>query len=484
MIAHFLEMFIGLIILVLFHSANSALGRVLQVRNWQTDYCEDQCPIAARHRHQYDVSDFVVALRESSEGPFVVSVSFQNPLNVSLSLLRWDTPFEGLYSPKAIHVLDVTNVSQLVPYRGPILVRMMPENESSQFLKLLPCETFEVKMDLSAAFEFRETQVYELWISFSATLEIFESHGVVMKQSRFASNVLQLRPQANSVTPRFQPSAHALRSVKTVPARSGKYGEFYLNGCSSFNLVLFRDDILKGAVESASLLLEKAIEKLCIDSDVFIQWFGTSSDQSYQRAVVKIRLEKIRQRILEGGFTIHCASEPGFTACERGAGAYVYKYRHHHIYICNLFWYAFAVGKITFADAIIHEFSHFSDLGDTWDCTQGYDNSLALAASSPCQALLNAQSYSSFAIAASSAPIPIVPCIDDLAPRILRFSISPTVVGLGDSVEILVESEDIGGSHLWKVEIWRAEVTPTCDLPSVQSQCTWTKVSTIVNFRY
>ena len=65
--------------------------------------------------------------------------------------------------------------------------------------------------------------------------------------------------------------------------------------------------------------------------------------------------------------------------CTPGVYAFVYKAAHYTVYVCDLFWTAPATGKDSKAGTLIHEFSHFSNIGNTDDHFYGQTEAHLLA---------------------------------------------------------------------------------------------------------
>jgi len=77
--------------------------------------------------------------------------------------------------------------------------------------------------------------------------------------------------------------------------------------------------------------------------------------------------------------------------------AYVYATDSTHtIYLCNQFWKSGTSGYDTQQGTIVHESSHFNDIGGTQDYAYGTTAAKNLASSNPNQAVKNADNYEYF----------------------------------------------------------------------------------------
>ncbi|MGJ8623723.1 MAG: M35 family metallo-endopeptidase [Yoonia sp.] len=140
------------------------------------------------------------------------------------------------------------------------------------------------------------------------------------------------------------------------------------------------------------------------DTKQFAQWFGTYSPENAEQ--VRKNLKSIVTAIRTGAVTIQCeaAASPG---CGAGEYAWVFANNPYLVHICPVFFSlpeisALAPGRTasehgTREGTVIHELSHFEDVGDTVDHCYSRSLCTAMARRAPARAIENADSYQYFA---------------------------------------------------------------------------------------
>jgi hypothetical protein len=155
-------------------------------------------------------------------------------------------------------------------------------------------------------------------------------------------------------------------------------------------------EALLQAIQDSIRLLENRLKLLAVDDPdtvlLFQKWFGGSYEESKRTIVDRITnaidvamtlsednfdvIEDLRKRRLFYGL-VHSNDES------------------HTIYIGFQFWSAGRPGHSSMAGIIIHELSHFQDVGNTED--HGYDEDcVGMAKDEPEKALFNADSFQFF----------------------------------------------------------------------------------------
>ena len=89
--------------------------------------------------------------------------------------------------------------------------------------------------------------------------------------------------------------------------------------------------------------------------------------------------------------------------CTAGVFAFVYPNAPYSIYVCGAFWDAAVTGTDSRAGTLIHEISHFTVVAGTSDHAYGQAAAMALAGSTPAQAVSNADNHEYFA--ENTAPV-------------------------------------------------------------------------------
>ncbi|WP_081151707.1 M35 family metallo-endopeptidase [Niastella vici] len=158
--------------------------------------------------------------------------------------------------------------------------------------------------------------------------------------------------------------------------------------------------IINQAIKDCVSLLERKLE-LLQDEDPntlsqFKDWFGSDDHESKQKILSRIsRALAVSKNLTEANFA---PIKNEKAKKEDYANAY-HEDESHKILLGDLFWKADAKGKCSQASVIVHELSHFDDIGPTEDVIYGEERCLKLAKDYPHLALSNADSFEFFIIA-------------------------------------------------------------------------------------
>jgi uncharacterized protein involved in type VI secretion and phage assembly len=150
-------------------------------------------------------------------------------------------------------------------------------------------------------------------------------------------------------------------------------------------------DEIKAAKDDAAKLLkskEAALERWSDDDKVdFKKWFGDDSEKSRQEMLDRIRAEEVLLDKMD--LSNFAPPEPG----EHKPHVFAYTKpddESHMVYLDDAFWTAPAVGTDSKAGTIVHELSHFNDIGATSDDAYGKKAAGILAIDEVEKALENA----------------------------------------------------------------------------------------------
>lgn len=143
----------------------------------------------------------------------------------------------------------------------------------------------------------------------------------------------------------------------------------------------------------------------CALSNDYMEWFG-HPDRARRTAVAGVlrRAHALFDAALNGDGSISADCTPN--NCGSGS-VFAYVYRGdatHTIYLCNQFWAA--PSSLTWDSrpgTLVHEMTHFEDIGDTSDHAYGRTLCRSLAANDPDTAADNADSYEYFVESAPSS---------------------------------------------------------------------------------
>jgi len=146
------------------------------------------------------------------------------------------------------------------------------------------------------------------------------------------------------------------------------------------------NQINQGAASGRTMIGYAVTEINLGQTNTYDEWFGAYNDQRWGAAEEAIRL------IYQNTVVQY--------RCDDMANVYAYVYpadATHTIYLCSAFWPApTAGGWDTKAGTIIHELSHFNNIGGTGDWAYGTAAARNLARTNPTRAVNNADNFEYF----------------------------------------------------------------------------------------
>jgi uncharacterized Zn-binding protein involved in type VI secretion len=154
--------------------------------------------------------------------------------------------------------------------------------------------------------------------------------------------------------------------------------------------------IINQAIQECIVLLEKKLALMERDDpemlDAFKKWFGRNDEEAKLIILERIRraLEVSRTLTVENFYYLDNIQKK-----EKTYGLVYGKDKGHNIYLGDKFWKA-GLTNNTKAGVLIHELSHFKDIGKTDDITYGVRGCVDLAEHYPREALINADSFQYF----------------------------------------------------------------------------------------
>ncbi|CAE7203139.1 unnamed protein product [Rhizoctonia solani] len=141
------------------------------------------------------------------------------------------------------------------------------------------------------------------------------------------------------------------------------------------------------AVEQANLYNEDAVGYFNgTPGERYTTWFGALADNRTE--VVRGHFANLTDKIDQFQFDCSCDKPDTF--------AYVYPTRFPTVYLCGAFWKAPTNGTDSKAGTIVHEGTHFVNIGGTDDYAYGQSGAKSLASSDPDRAIMNADSHEYF----------------------------------------------------------------------------------------
>jgi peptidyl-Lys metalloendopeptidase len=291
----------------------------------------------------------------------IVTVHMSNPKTEgSIFLLKWGTPFE---THSGFQVL-LNNVT--VPYEG-IMAHRFPTPTTSDYVEIQSGETKTLQSQLWQNFDFRKVGIYHIRLVYFIRGYLISPLGEKIEFEPFSglSNELMieiLESEAPSNHP-FHPSAfHVLAPYDCTATQMS-----YINTAWSTS---------KSAINTAASFTS--------GSSKYTLWFGATTSAREQR--VRTVLGKLKSLT---SLKYNC----GGPSCSSNTYGYVYPTDSaKNVYLCALFWNNPPEAVRT----IVHEATHFNDVGATQDYAYGQSSCQNLAKSSPDKAIYNADNHCYF----------------------------------------------------------------------------------------
>jgi len=295
----------------------------------------------------------------------VVKVSFQNEGERTLKFPKKDAPFDAVLEGNMFRVRHPDGPK--AEYLGRMVKRAPPVNESD-FVTLLPGQAVEVDVSMSVHYNFDQTGMYKIMYDFkgvhSATIEVY----------------VEGRPKPIHDTPH---SIEQERQFATVA------GVTRFQSCSNAQMIALgtaRTYAMNYADSAATYL-----ENLFTSSSRYKMWFGTYV--TARRNLAYQTFKRIRDAYTSYTITFNCACRDPNTYAFVYPASYVQKVVH----LCDAFWYAPQTGTDSKAGTLVHEMSHFSNIGNTNDVVYGQPGCRRLAIRNPAQTVHNADTHEYFA---------------------------------------------------------------------------------------
>ncbi|MEE9319401.1 MAG: M35 family metallo-endopeptidase [Granulosicoccus sp.] len=305
-----------------------------------------------------------------------VDITLTNQSAESLSVLRWNTPFESELSE---NVFSITQARKGLPrvevltYIGRHVKRSAPD--SRDFLQLAPGASTSATVQLNEYYEVESAGFHG--VQFIGEFQYSESGAV------------QLRSGANALQVTLLNSDKA--SIDLTPAYSQRVRQAAYSNCSAQD----QTDIV-AASEVAQQLVQTAVADLNtlaandrISSTRYGTWFGSYDDSRY--GLVTSNLSSIGNVLANESLDYYCDCD------EPNTFAFVYANEPYGVHLCPEFRLAPVDGTNSRAGTIIHELSHFTVVAGTEDHAYSHDGTTALAVADPAKAIDNADNYEYFA---------------------------------------------------------------------------------------
>jgi len=289
-----------------------------------------------------------------------ISVTFHvNNLNKegSVFLLKWTIPFE---SDAGYQVLFNNGA---VSYEGIAAYRQAPT--MSDYVEIKAGETKSVKSDIWKSFDFTKVGSYHVRLDY-----FIQGFSVTPTGERLdfepltgLSNELMINIENNP----------------DIPANYSIPRSFH--GLAVYQCTSSQLDTIGKAWNTGKNVATSAYNSVSGGSAQYSKWFGASTSAREQR--VKTVLGKLKSI---SAFKYSC----GGSSCQPSYYGYVFPTdTTKTVYLCPQFWPS-AVEQVR---TLLHEGTHFNDVGATKDYAYGTSECMNLARSSPDKAIYNADNF-------------------------------------------------------------------------------------------
>ncbi|GAB6196306.1 M35 family metalloendopeptidase [Lysobacter xanthus] len=323
----------------------------------------------------------MVAATGTSSFLGAVDVEVTNTSNRTVRMPAWQLASEYLQAD----LFRVTHDGREVAYEGPMIKRGLPR--AADFVILRPGESYRTQVDLSAFYDLSGTGEYT--VAYAAPLQHASlSTGEMLVTTRGLPMMAQSAPLKLWVDGTDQLGGSRMLAARAKPST----GATVVNGVSYKSCSTTQISTAGSAVNAARTYAENAKGYLGAGTvgARYTSWFGAYTSTRY--ATAKQHFVNIDSAIDQsaGQVTINCG-------CNQSYYAYVYPTRPYEIFVCKAFWSAPLTGTDSKGGTLIHEMSHFNVVAATDDHVYGQSGAKNLAATSPDQALDNADNHEYFA---------------------------------------------------------------------------------------
>lgn len=297
----------------------------------------------------------------------VINVTYSNPSDHTLRILKWFTPVDGLEEP----VFAITVNGKEVSYSGAIYKRPLPTG--NDYINLKSGESITLPVILSDYYDFSETGKYV--VRYDAT-------SVYLFSEKSAANLSSESLTSAEITLKVAGKAPKVRPTPTPPPA----GSTAFNACTTA-----QQSILVSARTEAKTYASTAWDyllKMTAGTSRYTTWFGAYNTSRLD--TVTMHFDSLATAWNTAGVTFDCK-------CRQNYYAYVYPNKPYTIYLCRVFWQAPLTGTDSQAGTLIHEMSHFYTVASTQDYVYGQTGAMSLAISDPAKAVMNADNHEYFA---------------------------------------------------------------------------------------
>jgi peptidyl-Lys metalloendopeptidase len=316
-------------------------------------------------------SDLELRLTELQPGSGHIEYTLTNHSASPVRVLRWQTALHE----HSDQLFRVYRDGSEVTYLGPFIHR--PQPQRSHYLELAPGQSLTANVDLTARYDMGELGSYEVRTVPFAREFVLEQGSVTVP------GTVSLAIEVDAERHVEDPAEIGVKSEALAFSECDEMESFVLELAQAFALAYATE----GADHYATYGHDARGEL----------WFGIQGP--LYRAGIRNTLNGIRARLEANNLTYHCSETFGIGCAD--ALAITYPWLPNFIQICDLFFADDLVGAYSMAATIVHEVAHLQWMQDVMfngDYTRTVQQVLALAASYPGQAAVNAENYAMYTV--------------------------------------------------------------------------------------
>jgi len=290
-----------------------------------------------------------------------ISVDITNTADYYLSVLRWNLPLDQRFQSNSFRVLlkgtPVPYIGSIVNYAGPIW---------NDYIFFEPNETKSFIVPLESSYDFSQPGEYDVVM----VTDVFDYQTTDVSLPRTVDT--------------FSPFTDLISNSLQITTTQGLFQKILR---TPYTCSASENNQLNTAGQAQKTMIGHGVTRIAEQqTPTYSEWFGafTTARWTHVRDVIG--------RISRNTVVVYRCDD------EQGVYAYVYPTdTAHNIYCCSAFWTApVAGGYDTRAGTLIHELSHFNNIGSTGDYAYGTGAARNLASTNPDRARQNADNYEYF----------------------------------------------------------------------------------------
>lgn len=336
--------------------------------------------------------DLAVSIRPADNGlEFVLT----NNTGAPISLLRWETPLEAELTQDVFYVTQSDGGNRDVyakpaTFSGRLFKRGEPEPED--FINIAVGQSVSAVVQLADYYQLSDEGSYQ--VSFHGEFHM-QVHSHEQSDSKLQS---QAQARLRSLLSHHHHEGLDSVYVSTDPVNIDltPVPEVFFaqaagfSSCTATQLAELPLDFDASEVitREAREALEGLTENERVSSPRYQRWFGAYESTRFDSVVDLYRKTEALMASSQVEFVCDC-DDPFF--------AFIRRTEPFKVNLCRAYWQAARTGTDSRAGTIVHEISHFNEIGGTEDFVYGTGPASNLALSSPANAVNNADSVEYFA---------------------------------------------------------------------------------------